>query len=229
MTFRTHIVHETEPRADTRVPPIVALFDCVDSSTIDCMNDLCLGSAAGCPFDAYKAITMHMQLDAVVPSELDLDVQQADLFITRIFLHTKVWQVSVSHSILAFGTPFIELLPEYPLTMLSKLVVGIRVFSDKAIRGNGLCLVSKKSSPDQLSVLTDGQSRKIAYVADTAEMVLRLPVRPPMPLGIGSEEACGLLVAEIRTMADRLASTRWMRVLTPALGVQSPSLVIIDA
>lgn len=137
ITFRTSIANGTP------APPIVALFDCVDSQTIDCINGYCLGSD-GCLFDAYKAITIHMQLDAVASSERDLDVQQADLFITRIFLHTKIWQVSVSHSILAFGTPFIELQPEYPLTMLSKLIVGIRIFSDKALRGNGLCLVGDR-------------------------------------------------------------------------------------
>ena len=67
------------------------------------------------------------------------------------------------------------------------------------------------------------QSKKIAYIAETAEMVLRLPIRPPMPPEIGSDEACTLLIAEIRTVAERLAATRWMRIFAPTSDILSPS------
>jgi hypothetical protein len=197
----------------------VALFDCVDSQTIDCINGFCTGSTGGCSLDAYKAIIMHTQLDAVRPSVAELDVQQADMAITRIFLHTNIWQACVSHSILAFGTPFIELQPEYPFSMLARLVESIRSFSDSALGGNGRCLVSRLC-PFHLRK-THVQSKKIAYILDTAEMVLRLPVRPPLPPEIGSAEECGLLLAEMRAVVDRLAATRWMRVVSPAASIQS--------
>lgn len=113
----------------------------MDASTIECINGYCPGKDQGCQFDAYKAILIHTQLDAVVSTDQQLEVQKADLAITRLFLHTKVWQVSVSHSILAFGTPFVELQPEYPLVMLVKAIEAVREYDSDALRGNGKCLV----------------------------------------------------------------------------------------
>lgn len=134
------------PDANSRLAPIVALFDCVDPQAIDCINGFCAVSTGGCPFDAYKVIVMHMQLDAVKSNDEGLHIQKADFVLSRVFLHTKIWQASVSHSILAFGTPFIELQPEYPLAMLVRAVEGTRRFSRDSLTGNGQCMVSAAGS-----------------------------------------------------------------------------------
>ena len=56
------------------------------------------------------------------------------------------------------------------------------------------------------------------FIADTARMVLDLPIPPPMVEGLRDTAAGELYVLELRMVANDLMSAKWMRFEKPVLG-----------
>ena len=73
-------------------------------------------------------------------------VQQTDLELTRLWLHIKVWQVCISHSVLEHMSALPSLRIDYPYTVVLETTKIIRQFPPQALQGNGRCLVRVRSA-----------------------------------------------------------------------------------
>lgn len=153
--------------------PGARLYDCLGAPLIDCITGRCECTAVQADQGAHLpqasrgdinalgyAVAPHLLPEAIIATHAALDaidlnailslVQYADAVLTREFLHVKVWQGCVSHSML-------ELTPVpshpglgfgYPLERICEVERVLGVLPRQAVAGNGRAMVRPT---DQLS------------------------------------------------------------------------------
>ena len=122
------------------LPPVLRVYDALETDILDCINALC--STNPCPLDAHGAVRAHRALETEDDGNGRWSlVQHADLRITRLWIHSKLWLASLTHSLLYPPTYELELSPNYPLTLLDAAEKVITTLPRAALYGNGQSLV----------------------------------------------------------------------------------------
>ena len=119
------------------LPPVLRVYDALETDILDCVNALC--PTAPCQLDAYRVVRAHRALEIEEGnSEACWSlVQLADLRITRLWIHAKLWLASLTHSLLYPPSYEPELSPNYPLALLDAAEKVIRTLPRAALHGNG--------------------------------------------------------------------------------------------
>ena len=122
-----------------RLSPVLAIYDVLDGQVVDCINGLC--SMVDCGFDGDRVIHLHRSIDVIDSDATLKGVQMADFFVTRLWIHTKLWLASLTHSLLFPPVSDSSLALDYPLALLEETKKITAELPVSAFHGNGQSMV----------------------------------------------------------------------------------------
>ncbi|ORX34801.1 hypothetical protein BD324DRAFT_635076 [Kockovaella imperatae] len=172
--------------------PTARLYELMEPSLIDCIIGKCYPQTCG--LSTQLALSAHRSLADVSVEGCVSEVQVADTLLSAQWMHVKIWQACVTHSLLNFRASQPELRIEYPIDCLSATVAATQKISRRAICGNGHVM-----------------GLKLKVIAEAAEATLKLPEPPKLSAQFSSVDMVERSILTLKCLATEVASLQWFR------------------